>query len=66
MASTGTNVRTRAKGGSVTNLEKSFGTTLTTGAFTHTNIGHHTGTSKVLTAANTNRVDYMGLAAQLV
>jgi hypothetical protein len=53
-------------GGSVTNLEKSFGTTLTTGAFAHTNIGHHTGTSKVLTAANANRVDYMGLAAQLV
>ena len=53
-------------GGSVNNLEKSFGTTLTTGAFAHTNIGHHTGTTKTLGAANTNRVDYMGLAAQLV
>lgn len=53
-------------GGSVNNLEKSFNSTLTTGAFTHSNIGHHTGTTKTLGAANTNRVDYMGLAAQLV
>jgi hypothetical protein len=53
-------------GGSVNNLEKSFNSTLTTGAFAHTNIGHHTRASKVLTAANANRVDYMGLAAQLV
>lgn len=53
-------------GGRVNALQKSFSSTLNTGAFAHTNIGHHTGTSKTLTAANTNRVDHMGLAAQLV
>ncbi len=53
-------------GGSVNGCTKTMGSTLTTGAFAHTNIGHHTATNKTLTAANTARVDYMGLAAQLV
>lgn len=53
-------------GGSSSNVFKSMSSTLTSGNFTHSNIGHHTGTSKTLTANNTNRTDHMGLAAQLV
>jgi hypothetical protein len=53
-------------GGNTSGLRKGPGGTLTTGAFNHSNIIHESATAKTLTAANTNRADYMGLAAQLV
>lgn len=53
-------------GGNLTSSSKTQGGTLTTGAFTHANIQHHAAVNKTLTANNTNRADYQGLAAQLV
>ncbi|MFZ1491135.1 MAG: hypothetical protein WAS51_14450 [Ilumatobacteraceae bacterium] len=53
-------------GGTLSNVSKSMGGTLTTGNFAHSNIQHHANTTKTLTAANTSRADYQGLAAQLV
>lgn len=53
-------------GGTSSNIVKTFASTLTSGAFSHSNIGHSTAVNKVLTANNANRFDYMGLAAQLV
>lgn len=53
-------------GGSVRAAIKRMDGILTTGAFAHSNIIHEANASKTLTVANTNRADYMGLAAQLV
>lgn len=53
-------------GGTLRDAHKRMGGILTTGAFNHSNIIHEANASKTLTAANTNRADYMGLAAQLV
>lgn len=53
-------------GGTLSVFVKEMGGALTTGAFAHSNIQHRANVSKTLTAANSNRADYQGLAAQLV
>lgn len=53
-------------GGNLTLATKEMGGTLTTGAFNHSGIQHRVNISKTLTAPNTSRADYQGLAAQLV
>lgn len=53
-------------GGTLSNAYKRMAGTLTTGAFNHSNIGHEAAVSKTLTVANASRVDYQGLATQLV
>lgn len=55
-----------ANAGSVTRCRKANPSTLTIGNFTHTNIIHESAVNKVLTAANANRADYLGLAVQLI
>ena len=50
-------------GGSLTRCFKRGGGTLTTGNFNHTDIVHMRNTSRTLTAANSNRAEYQGLAA---
>lgn len=49
-------------GGSLTRLVKRLAGTLTTGNFNHSNIVHMMPTGRTLTAANTNRGEYVGLA----
>jgi hypothetical protein len=53
-------------GGTLRAAHKRMDGILTTGAFNHSNIIHEANASKTLTVANSNRADYMGLAAQLV
>jgi hypothetical protein len=48
-------------GGALANCHKRLTGTLTTGNFTHTNIAHVMPTNRTLTAANTNRGEYVGL-----
>lgn len=48
-------------GGTLTNCHKRLTGTLTTGAFNHTSIVHIMPTSRTLTAANTDRGEYVGL-----
>jgi len=70
---TGTVNQVDVSGGSVTinggvshfNLFKTMGGTLTTGNFTTSNIAHHSSVSKTLTANNTSRADYLGVASTL-
>lgn len=50
-------------GGSLQQLHKRLTGTLTTGNFNHTGIIHHMNVSRTLTATNTNRGEYQGLAA---
>lgn len=50
-------------GGNLTRCEKRQGGTLRTGSFNHNSIVHATNTNRTLTAANTARAEYMGLAA---
>lgn len=49
-------------GGSLLYCHKRLTGTLTTGAFNHSNIVHVMPTNRTLTAANTNRGEYVGLA----
>lgn len=53
-------------GGTLNFCRKSMNSQLTTGAFVHSNIIHETQTNKILTVANANRADYMGLLPQLL